>query len=283
MNEIKLSAGKTMRHVLLYFLLFLAGDLLSSLVFDGLFLAVPMPAEEWYVILRMLGSFALTYAFFWLYTRKVLRRELADFGVTAAVKPWGVLFAVGLPGLVAAVFACVGEGSVKAFPVEKTVLVLLASLLIAVKSGILEEMLFRGFIMKLLEARWGRTVAILAPSLVFALLHVSSMTTFDLGGFLLLLVGGTSVGVMFSLVAYKGKSIANSALLHAVWNFVMITDVLHITTAQGAYGAPLASILIPEEPMLLTGGAFGVEVSVVAIVGYWIVCGLTMLGRKKAR
>ena len=35
--------------------------------------------------------------------------------------------------------------------------------------------------------------------------------------------------------------------------------------------------------MLLTGGAFGVEVSVVAIVGDWIVCGLTMLGRKKAR
>ncbi len=55
MDELNLSAGKTMRHVLLYFLLFLAGDLLSSLVFDGLFLAVPMPAEEWYVILTMLG------------------------------------------------------------------------------------------------------------------------------------------------------------------------------------------------------------------------------------
>lgn len=49
---------------------------------------------------------------------------------------------------------------------------------------------------------------------------------------------------MFYIVAYKGNSISNSVFLHVVWNFVIITDILHIATAQGAYGAPIIAIII---------------------------------------
>ena len=52
------------------------------------------------------------------------------------------------------------------------------------------------------------------------------------------------VGIMFYIVAYKGNSISNSVFLHVVWNFVIITDILHIATAQGAYGAPIIAIII---------------------------------------
>lgn len=136
----------------------------------------------------------------------------------------------------------------------------------------LEEMLFRGFIMTLLERKWNQYAAILAPSLLFGLAHIPSMEYFTIAGVLLLVISGTLVGVMFSLAAYKGNSISNGALMHAVWNFVMVTDILHITTAEGAYGNPICSIIIPSDNIWLTGGGFGVESSLIAVIGYALVC-----------
>ena len=77
---------------------------------------------------------------------------------------------------------------------------------------------------------------------------------------------------MFSIVAYIGKSISNSAMIHAVWNCVMVTSILHITTIQDVYGTPIFSIMIPSDNILLTGAGFGVEASCVAIIGYLLVC-----------
>lgn len=74
------------------------------------------------------------------------------------------------------------------------------------------------------------------PSFLFSLLHIPSMETFSVAGVMLLIISGTLVGIMFSLIAYKGNSIANSAMIHTVWNFVMVTGILHITTKKGYYG-----------------------------------------------
>ena len=177
-----------------------------------------------------------------------------------------------LPAFVAAVFLLIGDTTVRAASSGEILLTIAASLLMALKSGILEEMLFRGYIMKLLEFGWNRRIAVLFPSVLFGLLHIPSMSTFDIASLLLLAGSGTLVGVMFSLAAYKGNSVSNSALIHAFWNFAIISDVLHITTAQEAYGLPLVSVTIPSGSIWLTGGGFGIEASVIAVIGYLAVC-----------
>ena len=133
--------------------------------------------------------------------------------------------------------------------------------------------------MKLLENRWNKFVAIFAPSFLFSLLHIPSMETFSVVGVMLLIVSGTLVGIMFSLVAYKGNSISNSAIIHTVWNLVMVTSILHITTEQGYYGNPIFSIIIPFDNVLLTGAGFGVEASIIAIVGYACICAVVLLSK----
>lgn len=268
----KFSTAKTLIHIAIYFLLFLAGDLLNSVIFDLLFKVVKLPIVELYVILRMLGCLLLTYFLFWLYTTKILHLKMSDFGITFSNRNWGIIFAVCLPAFVVSIFLLIGKVSVNKFTVGELLLIVICSMIMALKAGILEEMLFRGYIMKLLEDRWNKYVAILIPSFLFSLSHIPSMATISVGGILLLIVSGTLVGIMFSLVAYKGKSISNSVLIHAVWNFVMVTDVLHITTIQDAYGTPIFSIIIPSDNILLTGAGFGVEASLVAIIGYSLVC-----------
>ena len=277
------SRAQVLKQIGIYFLLFLAGDLLTSLVFDVLFSAVTLPVRDLYMILRMAFSLPVTYLLFWLYTTKALRLEMSDFGITFAVRRWGILCAVLLPAFVAGTFMLLGDTAVQPLSDGDIFWIFTAALFLGAKSGIVEEMLFRGYMMRLLEKGWGRSAAIWVPSVLFALLHVPSMETFSVAGVLLLAVSGTLVGVMFSLAAYRGNSISNSALIHGVWNFVMITDILHITTAQEAYGAPLISVILPSDNIFLTGGGFGIEASVIAAVGYLLACGFICFAEKKGR
>lgn len=275
------STPKVILNIAIYFLLFLAGDLINSLIWDFIFSNVgPLPNEV-YSIVRMSGQLLLTCLFFWLYTAKVLHLKMNFFRINMNIKFWGLLLAVLLPIFVIIIFLLIGKTEIASFETSEVILIVISSILTALKAGITEEMLFRGFIMKLLESRWNRYVAFLAPSFLFSLLHIPSMETFSVIGVILLIISGTLVGVMFSVVAYKGNSIANSAIIHTVWNFAMITGILHITTEQGYYGNPIFSIIIPSDNVLLTGAGFGVEASIIAIIGYACICAVCLISKKK--
>lgn len=280
MNEKHVSKLKVLKHIIIYLLLFLAGDFLNSLCFDLVFSIVKVPIRELYSILRMAGNLFITYLLFWFYTTKVLHQNMKDFRITFAIRSWGILFAIFLPIFVVVIFCLIGNIVVSEISFGKTFFILIVALFMAVKAGILEEMLFRGYIMRLLEDKWNKYVAVLLPSFLFSLLHIPSMETFSIGSMMLLVISGTLVGIMFSVITYKGDSISNSALLHAVWNFLIITDILHITTAKGAYGTPIVAIMIPSDNILLTGGGFGIEASIVAIIGYSIICYFVLFQKK---
>lgn len=280
--QYKFSTSKTLTIIIIYFLLFLAGDFINSLIFDFIFSIIKLPGSGFYIMPRMTGCLLLTIFFFRLYTEKALHLNMRTFGITFNIKKWGVLYAVLLPSFVVAVFLGFGKVERNPLAVSNVILITAASIITALKAGILEEMLFRGFIMKLLENRWNKYIAILIPSFIFSLVHIPSMQTFTAESIVLLIISGTLVGSMFSLIAYKGKSISNSALMHALWNFVLVTDIFHITTVQDAYGEPIFPLTLSSDNILLTGAGFGVEASLVAIIGYLFVCAIAIRGRKTA-
>jgi len=279
--ELQFSRRKIIGHIVSYILLFLAGDLLNSLVFDLLFSIVELPIRDLYSILRMLGCLIFTYLLFWLYTIKILRFKMENFRITLSIKKWTFLYAVILPFFVIICYLIIGNSTMTALNTGEIIAAVSYSAIAALKAGVLEEMLFRGYILKLLELKWGKVVAVLLPSFLFSLMHIPSMDEFSVAGISLLVISGTLVGIMFSLITYKGNSISNSSLLHAVWNFVFVTDMIHITTAQGIYGEPIFSIIIPSDHVLVTGAGFGVEASIIAITGYLFVCGAVLLRRKR--
>ena len=254
----KFSTPKTISVIIVYFLLFLAGDLLGSLIFDFLFSIIDLPVRELYPIIRMPDYLLLTLIFFWLYTTKVLHLKMEDFGISFSVKWWGVSLSVLLPAFVVTIFLIIGRAQVNVFSTGDIFLIGILSILIALKAGILEEILFRGFIMRLLESKWNKYIAVLVPSVLFSFAHLPSMETFTIGGVFLLIISGTLVGTMFSLASYAGNSIGNNILMHTVWNFAIVTDILHITTSEGAYGEPIFQLIIPSDSILLTGAGFGI-------------------------
>ena len=279
--ELQFSKGKIIGHIVAYVLLFLVGDLLNSLVFDLLFSIVELPIRGLYSVLRTLGCFVFTYLLFWLYTIKILRLKMESFRIALSIKKWAFSYAVILPFFVVICYFIIGDSTMTALNAGEIIAAVIYSAIAALKAGVLEEMLFRGYILKLLELKWGKVVAVLLPSFLFSLMHIPSMDAFSVAGISLLVISGTLVGIMFSLITYMGNSISNSGLLHAVWNFVFVTDMIHITTAQGIYGEPIFSIIIPSDYVLVTGAGFGVEASIIAIIGYLFVCGAVILQRKR--
>ena len=99
----------------------------------------------------------------------------------------------------------------------------------------------------------GRLTGILAPSVLFASLHIIGMN-FSLFSCVQVMVAGTMVGVMFSLIALEGRSVWNSAIVHGVWNMIIIGGGLTIGTEINEYS--VCSYVLETRAFLLTGGEF---------------------------
>ena len=151
-------------------------------------------------------------------------------------------------------------------------------LMIGLSAGIVEEMVFRGVIMNLLNEKWGKKVAIIVPAIFFAAVHILNGKISFFSAIQLIVVG-TLAGCMFSFIAFERKSIWNSAIVHALWNFIMIGQIFNISTDFTE--ASMYSYKISSKNAMITGGDFGIECSVIAAIAYIIVIIIAYLGAKK--
>lgn len=133
--------------------------------------------------------------------------------------------------------------------------------------GIVEEVIFRGLIMGALEKTWNKWAAVLAPSLLFGVLHIIG-NDLDFLSMVQLVVAGSVVGILFSMIAYFSGSVWNSAVVHGCWNAIIGLGIIHVgvSTDKGA----IFNFVIDRKSFLLSGGDFGIEASVVSVAVYLI-------------
>ena len=177
-----------------------------------------------------------------------------------------ILIAILLPLAVTAVFLVMNGKIVDAnsSDMENIVFNIFYASLAA---GFVEELIFRGVILNVLSIRWNYLVGVLIPSVIFGLLHIVSRNL-SFMSIIQLIIAGTLVGVMFSLIEMSEHSIWNSAVVHAIWN--LITSAIFAVAVSPQKDA-LYSYVISSKNALLTGGGFGMESSLIAIIGYLIV------------
>ncbi|MBW6411882.1 CPBP family intramembrane glutamic endopeptidase [Clostridium weizhouense] len=145
-------------------------------------------------------------------------------------------------------------------------------------AGIVEEMVFRGMIMRAFDKRFGKMTAIILPSFIFGLIHLIGIKM-DIISIVLLLIAGTSVGIMFSLIVYESGSVWCSAIVHGIWNVIIIGRILNIS---GVYhDKAIYSYKLVSESVILTGGEVGIESSIVPVLGYIVVIAFTLFLMKR--
>ena len=279
-NEMK--TGKMILTIMVSVVFLLLASILSQELAMGLLALAGVPAWLYHIVGGLLYV-ASAYIMVWLFCSKYLKEDMKIFCIPGCriQAKWAVT-AVLLPVLVSVVYLFLpGSYAVNAMDTgTKLAFVTRGIFLAGVGAGVVEEMLFRGLLMNVVIKKCGRAVGIFAPSVLFASLHIIGMN-FSLLSCVQVMVAGTLVGVMFSLIAMEGQSIWNSAIVHAVWNMIIIGGGLVIGTELDEYS--ICSYVLETRSFLLTGGEFGIESSVVSIIGYLVVSlvALQMIRRGK--
>lgn len=275
----KISTKKAILLIVVSFVLYLVGAFVSSLCMELLFKFVSFENKNFYAIIQHISEFCFAFLLLWLCVYKIFHLKFEDFGISLHFKWWSFVIAILVPAYMVVVYLIIGKLSVNEHTPVEIIFLVLTSLVMGLKSGFLEEMLFRGIIMKSLESRWNKAVAIWVPSILFSLAHIPSMGSYSVVGILVLIVAGTMVGVMFSMAAYKGCSIANSAIIHALWNFTLIANIFNISPDAMNPERLIFSISLPTKNIFITGSDFGIEASIFAILAY-IVVSLILMPKK---
>ena len=199
---------------------------------------------------------------------KFLKTDIKTLRITVNVK-W-IIVAIALPVIVKGIFLLLPGELVSSGMDKNQIFITLSSGIVytGIAAGLVEEMVFRGVIMSLIRERWNTKAAILVPSVLFASVHLIGMN-FSVLSCILVLMAGTMVGVMFSMIAMESDSVWNSGIVHSIWNIIIIGGGLGISEKADEYS--VITYVLESKSFAITGGEFGIEASVIALIGYIIV------------
>ena len=197
------------------------------------------------------------------------------------IKPVWLISAIAMPALVLVLAILIGgHWEFNAFNVaDRNATITGAIFFYGLATGIVEELIFRGIIMGCLEKRFNIHIAIIVPSVLFGLLHIIG-NDLNFVSIIQLLIAGSIVGILFSLIAYESDSIWNNAIVHGIWNMTIIGGNLYI--GNKADSSSIFNFILDNKSFLISGGDFGIEASVISIFAYliFIVVASVLIRRK---
>ena len=187
------------------------------------------------------------------------RREVTELSTPGLAREWaiGALCGAGLYTLSVSVLMLLGIYKVEGL---NPVLFLLPNLAMAIKSGIFEELLFRGVLFRSVETMFGSWVGIMVSSMAFGAVHLMNPGT-TMGGAVYI---GIEAGLLLSAAYLVTRRLWICMGFHSAWNYFQ--SAVFSGVVSGAVSDPGLLKATIEGPELLTGGAFGMEHSVMALV-----------------
>lgn len=194
--------------------------------------------------------------------RDDLRREHAVRDLALGLGGGALLFSlVTLVAALVGVYDIVGWGSTRS--------ILYVLVMFGIIPGVMEELLFRGILFRHLEDFGGSWFALALTSALFGVAHIFNPNATFFSSFAIAVEAGILLGGAYMLT----RSLWAPIGIHAAWNFTQsqIFDV----PVSGNEGTGLVEAKL-SGPQLLSGGAFGLEASVIALViatgaGLWLV------------
>jgi len=209
----------------------------------------------------------------YLYTKYILRipinRETLSFR-DFSLLTWA-LVGILMPAFVLLIFYLSGNLKIiqTNFTLDQSIIIdnILKAFGMSLAAGIIEELVFRGYLVNLLSRKYSFWIAGIIPSFLFVIIHIgaakSVLNVFQL------LVAGMLVSIMFLVIYKKTGSIWNASVVHFLWNFLFFEEMID----YGKSNDPLNKLIEIDlgQNELMNGGAFGIDVSIPAIIVYILI------------
>jgi uncharacterized protein len=148
---------------------------------------------------------------------------------------------------------------------------LLPGLAMALSSGVFEELLFRGVLFRIVEEWAGSWASLILSSLVFGFLHLINPGATLTGAVFISIEAGLLLAAAYMLTRRLWLGIG----FHIAWNYTQSAIFSGIVSGNEAAAGLIRPVI--AGPAWLTGGAFGLEASVVAFT-LCTLTGVVLLG-----
>ena len=236
-------------------------------------LPLPRPAA---VASASLLAATVAYLTYRAYVRLVEKRELFEFAREGALIELAAGLVLGSALFASAIGILVLLGSYRVTGAG-TLSDLTVPLAAAIAAGVIEEIVFRGLIFRITERSLGTFWALAISAVLFGLIHLVGPRTTVYAAIAIIFEAGILLAAAFILTRRLWLCIGT----HIAWNFTQ-GGIFGVSVS----GTPSRGLLrgTLSGPDFLTGGAFGVEASIVAIVLCVSVAAvLLILARRKHR
>lgn len=218
----------------------------------------PSPLHALLAMSRNLFEAALLLGVYTLMVRWMERRSAVELALRAGAVQLPAGAVVGA-GLMAASYCVLWISGIATVGPGTGLDALGAGLVSAFLAAVLEELVFRAVLFRIVEQACGTTVALVVSAVMFGLLHHLNPGSTLFTDAAIALEAGLLLGLAYALTRNLWLVIG----LHAGWNFTEGSVFGAQVSGNAATPSVFHSTL--TGPELLTGGGFGPEASVVAI------------------
>lgn len=209
---------------------------------------------------------------YWAYAKRVEQRKVAELSSSGALAEWargaglgvllGLLTLAPLWGLGIYRFEGLGDGFRLLKQIPEMLLV-----------SVIEELLIRGVMFRIAEQAWGSRRALVFSTVLFVAAHLP-------GEISLMGVMVTAAASLAFTAAYQvSRRLWLPIGMHFAWNYLFSAVFSVPVSGHEAKGWLHGSMSGPE---WLSGGAYGVEASAIALL-VWVMTGTLLLRRAHAR
>ena len=191
--------------------------------------------------------------------RWIERRDVTELSLPGAGREWAIGGLIGIALYTGCVLLLMLWGM---YSVEglNPLSFMIPAAAIAVKSSVFEELLFRGVLFKSVEDMAGSWIAIIVSSLVFGIIHLVNPDSTVAGAVYIAIEAGLLLAAAYLVTRRLWMAIG----FHMLWNYVQ--SAVYSGILSGSVALPGLLKVKIEGPTFYTGGNFGMEQSVFALI-----------------
>jgi membrane protease YdiL (CAAX protease family) len=191
--------------------------------------------------------------------RLIERRAVSELSLPGFVPEWavGALIGAGLYAGCVLILMMLGMYRVEGL---NPLSFMIPAIAMAVKSSVFEELVFRGVLFRSVEQMAGSWIAIVISALVFGFLHLLNPGSTIAGAAYIAIEAGPLLAAAYLVTRRLWIAIG----FHMAWNYVQSAVFSGVVSG----GVTLPGLIQPriEGPSIFTGGSFGMEQSIFALI-----------------
>lgn len=245
--------------IVVFVAVLIVGLIAMTVATNPLLPPAPSPLRHSLLVVRNLLEPAVLLGLYILTVRWLERRAATELDLRPGGPQLVAGAAVGV-ALMATVYAVLWSLGLARFGPGTGMAGLGGGLTVAFAAAVLEELLLRAVLFRILEEATGTTVAVAVSAAVFGLLHALNPGATPVSTAAIAIEAGVLLALAYALTHNLWLAIG----IHMSWNFA--EGNLFGASVSGGAPAPSVVRATLTGPQLLTGGAFGPEASLVTVI-----------------